>query len=86
MRKQTYQEVWIGMEFKLYECENLKKRERKLKRRGKEKPEYVHTLNSSGLAIGRTVAAILENYQNEDGSVTVPKALVPYMGTEKIEK
>ncbi len=55
-------------------------------RRGKEKPEFVHTLNGSGLAIGRTVAAILENYQNEDGSVTVPKALVPYMGTEKIEK
>lgn len=40
----------------------------------------VHTLNGSGLAVGRTVAAILENYQNEDGSVTIPEALVPYMG------
>ena len=44
------------------------------------KPEFVHTLNGSGLAIGRTVAAILENYQQADGSVKVPKVLVPYMG------
>ena len=52
-----------------------------------EKPEFVHTLNGSGLAVGRTVAAILENYQNEDGSVTIPEALVPYMGNcKKIEK
>ena len=40
----------------------------------------MHTLNGSGLAVGRTMAAILENYQNADGSVTVPEALVPYMG------
>ena len=45
---------------------------------------YVHTLNGSGLAVGRTMAAILENYQNEDGSVTVPDALVPYMGGVKV--
>lgn len=44
------------------------------------KPEFVHTLNGSGLAIGRTLIAIIENYQNEDGSVTVPEALRPYMG------
>lgn len=44
------------------------------------KPEYVHTLNGSGLAVGRTVTAILENYQNADGSVTIPEVLVPYMG------
>lgn len=44
------------------------------------KVQYVHTLNGSGLAVGRTVAAILENYQNEDGSVTIPEVLVPYMG------
>ncbi len=44
------------------------------------KPEFVHTLNGSGLAIGRTLLAILENYQNADGSVTVPEALRPYMG------
>jgi seryl-tRNA synthetase len=47
--------------------------------------KYVHTLNGSGLAVGRTVAAILENYQNEDGSVTVPEALRPYMGIDVIE-
>lgn len=46
---------------------------------GKEKPRFVHTLNGSGLAVGRTVAAILENYQQEDGSVVIPKVLVPYM-------
>ena len=46
----------------------------------KDKPRLVHTLNGSGVAIGRTVAAILENYQNEDGSITIPEALQPYMG------
>ncbi|USS90742.1 serine--tRNA ligase [Fructilactobacillus carniphilus] len=51
------------------------------------KLQYVHTLNGSGLAVGRTVAAILENYQNEDGSVTIPDALQPYMhGMKKITK
>jgi seryl-tRNA synthetase len=44
------------------------------------KPEFVHTLNGSGLAIGRTLLAVLENYQNEDGTVTVPEALRPYLG------
>lgn len=53
----------------------------------KGKPEFVHTLNGSGLAVGRTVAAILENYQQADGSVVIPDALRPYMGgLEKIEK
>jgi seryl-tRNA synthetase len=46
-----------------------------------------HTLNGSGLAVGRAVAAIMENYQNEDGSITVPEVLVPYMnGMKKIVK
>lgn len=53
----------------------------------KEKAQLLHTLNGSGVAVGRTVAAILENYQNEDGSVTVPEVLVPYMGgCKRIEK
>ena len=52
----------------------------------KAKPEFVHTLNGSGLAVGRTVAAILENYQQEDGSVVIPEVLRPYMGVDKIEK
>lgn len=49
------------------------------------KLEYVHTLNGSGLAVGRTFAAILENFQQKDGSVRIPKALVPYFGKDKIE-
>jgi seryl-tRNA synthetase len=48
--------------------------------RGAKDTRFVHTLNGSGLAVGRTLVAVLENYQNEDGTVTVPKALVPYMG------
>ena len=50
----------------------------------KDKPRLVHTLNGSGVAVGRTVAAILENYQNEDGTVTIPEALQPYMGCTMI--
>jgi seryl-tRNA synthetase len=50
------------------------------------KPEHVHTLNGSGLAIGRTVAAILENYQQEDGSVVIPEVLRPYMGGVEVIK
>ena len=53
----------------------------------KEKPRLVHTLNGSGLAIGRTVAAILENFQQGDGSVIIPEVLRPYMGgTDRIRK
>ena len=49
------------------------------------KPEFVHTLNGSGLAVGRTLVAVLENYQQADGSVLVPEVLKPYMrGIEKI--
>ena len=51
-----------------------------------KKAQLVHTLNGSGVAVGRTFAAILENYQNEDGSITIPEVLVPYMGVEKISK
>jgi seryl-tRNA synthetase len=53
-------------------------------RSGKGKPEFVHTLNGSGLAVGRTWVAILENYQQEDGSVLVPEALRPYLNAERI--
>ncbi|MCR8645149.1 serine--tRNA ligase [Paenibacillus sp. N1-5-1-14] len=52
----------------------------RFRRDSKAKPEFVHTLNGSGLAVGRTVAAILENYQQADGSVRVPEVLIPYMG------
>ena len=47
---------------------------------GEKSTQFVHTLNGSGLAVGRTLVAVLENYQNEDGSVDVPAALMPYMG------
>jgi seryl-tRNA synthetase len=48
------------------------------------KPELLHTINGSGLAVGRTLVAVLENYQNADGSVTVPDALLPYMNGAKV--
>ncbi len=56
----------------------------RFKRKGVKKPEFVHTLNGSGLAVGRTFAAILENYQNPDSSVAIPKVLIPYMGGQTI--
>lgn len=57
----------------------------RFRRDTKSKPEFVHTLNGSGVAVGRTIAAILENYQQADGSVIVPKVLRPYMGCDVIE-
>ena len=56
------------------------------KENSKSKPEFVHTLNGSGVAVGRTVAAILENYQNADGTVTIPEVLRPYMGNIEVIK
>ncbi|WP_226537629.1 serine--tRNA ligase [Fictibacillus halophilus] len=58
----------------------------RFRRDAKGKPELVHTLNGSGLAIGRTVAAILENYQQEDGTVIIPEVLRPYMGNKEVIK
>ena len=58
----------------------------RFKRDKASKPEFVHTLNGSGVAIGRALAAILENYQQADGTVVVPEVLRPYMGTDKIIK
>lgn len=52
----------------------------RFRREAGAKPEFVHTLNGSGLAVGRTLVAVLENYQREDGRIDVPKALIPYMG------
>jgi len=57
----------------------------RFRRDANSKPELVHTLNGSGVAVGRTVAAILENYQQADGSVKVPEVLIPYMGCEYIK-
>ena len=81
-------EVWMpsqGVYREISSCSNCldyQSRRANIKYRPepKAKPEFAHTLNGSGLAVGRTVAAILENNQQEDGSVVIPKALVPYMG------
>ena len=59
----------------------------RFRRKDNKKVEFVHTLNGSGLAVGRTFAALIENYQQEDGSIIIPEALRPYMGgLEKITK
>lgn len=87
-------EVWMPAQKKYREisscsnCEDFQARRAHIQYRDENgKLNFVHTLNGSGLAVGRTVAAILENYQNEDGSVTVPEALRPYLGgLEKITK
>ncbi len=85
-------EVWLpgqGRYREISSCSNFedfqaRRADIRFRRRGKKGTEFVHTLNGSGLAIGRTVAAILENYQQRDGSVVVPEALVPYMGVDII--
>lgn len=81
-------EVWVPAQNTYREIsscsntEDFQARRAKIRYRKEEngKIDYVHTLNGSGLAVGRTVTAILENYQNEDGSITIPEPLVPYMG------
>ncbi len=87
--EKTYDiEVWLpgqGTYREISSCSNCGAfQARRMKARFKPKAgkgnEFVHTLNGSGLPIGRTLVAILENYQNEDGTVNVPSALQPYMG------
>ena len=68
-----------------YEAFQARRAQIRFRRAGGAKPEYVHTINGSGLAIGRTWIAILENYQQADGSIIIPEVLRPYMnGMEKI--
>lgn len=78
---QAYKEISSCSNFEDFQARRANIR---FRRDPKGKTEYVHTLNGSGLAVGRTLAAILENYQQEDGSVRVPQALIPYMGVEVI--
>jgi seryl-tRNA synthetase len=81
-------EVWLPSygEFKeISSCSNCgdfqaRRAQIRFRRAGGAKPEFVHTLNGSGLAVGRTWIAILENFQQADGSVVIPEALKPYMG------
>ena len=77
----TYREISSCSNFEAFQARRANIR---FRRDLKAKPEHVHTLNGSGLAIGRTVAAVLENYQQEDGSVLIPEALQPYMGKHKV--
>ena len=56
----------------------------RFRKEGEKQPQFVHTLNGSGLAVGRTMVAVLENYQQADGSVAIPDVLQPYMGGQKI--
>lgn len=87
-------EVWMPGQDKYREissCSNCldfqaRRANIKFKRANGKKPEFCHTLNGSGLAVGRTFAAILENYQQADGSITIPDALVPYMGGQTVIK
>lgn len=78
---ESYREISSCSNFESFQARRANIR---FRREAKGKPEYVHTLNGSGLAIGRTVAAILENYQQEDGSVVIPKVLRPYMGNKEV--
>lgn len=77
----TYREISSCSNFESFQARRANIR---FRREPKAKPESVHTLNGSGLAIGRTVAAILENYQQADGSVVIPAVLRPYMGNREI--
>ncbi|MBM7650495.1 seryl-tRNA synthetase [Bacillus ectoiniformans] len=80
----TYREISSCSNFEAFQARRANIR---FRREANSKPEHVHTLNGSALAIGRTVAAILENYQQADGSVVIPEVLRPYMGgKEKITK
>lgn len=88
-------EVWMpsyGRYVEISSCSNFedfqaRRADIKFRQEPKEKPRFIHTLNGSGLAIGRTVAAILENFQQGDGSVIIPEVLRPYMGgIDKIKK
>ncbi len=79
----TYREISSCSNFEAFQARRMQARYRN----EKNKPELVHTLNGSGLAVGRTLVAILENYQNADGSITIPQALRPYLGgAEKISR
>jgi seryl-tRNA synthetase len=86
-------EVWLPGQGKYREissCSNFgdfqaRRANIRFKREGKKGTEYVHTLNGSGLAIGRTLVAILENYQQKDGTVILPDVLRPYMGMDVIK-
>jgi seryl-tRNA synthetase len=73
----TYREISSCSNCTDFQARRMNARYRKA---GDKKPEFVHTLNGSGVAIGRCLIAVMENYQNEDGSISIPDVLQPYMG------
>ncbi|HNJ43995.1 MAG TPA: serine--tRNA ligase, partial [Acidobacteriota bacterium] len=75
--QKTYREISSCSNFEAFQARRASIR---FRREAGAKPELVHTLNGSGLAVGRTWLAILENYQQEDGSIEIPRALRPYLG------
>ena len=81
--QQLFREISSCSNFEAYQARRANIRYRP---EGKNKTEFVHTLNGSGLAVGRTWVAIVENYQQADGSVVIPEALRPYIGAERITK
>ncbi len=86
-------EVWVPSQNKYREissCSNFEDFQARragirFRKTSQDKPQFVHTLNGSGLAVGRTVVAILENFQQKDGSIRVPAVLIPYLGTDTIK-
>jgi seryl-tRNA synthetase len=80
--QQAYKEISSCSNYEAFQARRAQIRMKS----GKGKSDFAHTLNGSGLAVGRTWVAIIENFQQADGSVLVPKALQPYMGTERIER
>jgi len=92
MRKTHDIEVWLPGQSAYREISSVslagdyqaRRMNARYKPEGGGKPQFVHTLNGSGLAVGRTLVAVLENHQNEDGTITVPEALVPYMGGKTV--
>jgi seryl-tRNA synthetase len=79
--QQLYREISSCSNFQSFQARRANIRYRPA---GSKKSEFLHTLNGSGLAIGRTYLAILENYQQADGSITIPEALVPYMNGDTV--
>ena len=80
----TYREISSVSNCEAFQARRMQARVRKVGEGGKPRPELVHTLNGSGVAVGRALVAVLENHQQADGSVVVPKVLLPYMGGKTV--
>ena len=78
----AYKEISSCSNFEAFQARRAQIRSKS----GKSKAEFVHTLNGSGLAVGRTWVAIVENYQQADGTIAIPKVLQPYLGAERIDR